>query len=194
VIDVSNSTTSPDGNACPFVNDSIIYVGSQSGIISTYKINIDSLRRGSLEEMNTKFADIRDGYNANICISDLNNDGLLEYLTGNSRGGLTLYSQANWDTIIAPRYILALKELEKANLDITIYPNPASEQITIAYPNYNQFPSSLLVYDIKGQLLYNKTITEAKTVINVRDFEAGIYFIRLANEKKSVTKKVIIHK
>ncbi len=193
-IDVLNTTTSPDGNASPYVKDSIVYVGSQSGAIFTYKINVDSLRRGTLALISNKYADIRDGYNTNICIADLNNDGLLEYLTGNSRGGLTLYSQANWDTIIAPRYLLSVKELEEANLDITIYPNPANEQFTISYPNFELYPSQLSIYNIKGQVIYNKPINEAKTIVNVRDLEAGMYFIRLANEKKSITKKIIIHK
>lgn len=193
-IDVTNPYSHPDGNSCVFVKDSIIYVGSQYGVIQEFLINSDSLRKGTLSNILYQLGNIRDGYNSTLDIADLNRDGIVEYMIGNSRGGITMYSDADWDTIIPSRYILGFQEPISQKLNIQIYPNPANEQVNIYCDFYDQLKTNLKIYNLKGQLIYNKKLTEINTSISVKEFEAGMYIIRLENEKTLLTKKLIINR
>lgn len=192
MIDVLNLFSHPDGNSCVFMKDSLIYVGSQYGVIQVYKVNIDSMRRGSFSKIDPQFAGIRDGYNSNIFIADLNQDGLLEYLLGNSRGGITMYSQADWDTIIIPSYLLSTPIAEATDLSVQLFPNPANEQIQIKCNKLDHLPMQLILYNATGQILLQRKITELETSISVKDLDAGVYIIKLEDINYRLTKKLII--
>ncbi len=54
---------------------------------------------------------------------------------------------------------------------ISIYPNPASETITIHAPG----AASIKIYDISGKILLHQSVNKAYETINIRDFAAGTY-------------------
>ena len=190
-IDVTNVFSNPEGNSAAFIKDSILYVGSQYGIIQEFIIQYDSLKTGKFTLITNTFANLRDGYNSTIDIYDINRDGILEYMIGNSRGGITLYSNADWDTIIPSKYILSVATNLEPKVNVLIYPNPASEEVTISC---DQLKSNLKIYNLKGQLLYSKKITDYITTISLKEFESGMYIIRLDNDKNIVTKKLVINR
>ena len=71
------------------------------------------------------------------------------------------------------------------NDEIIIYPNPANDLINIISPIEIV---SISIYNNAGQIVYQG----AKTQINVNDFESGVYFIRISNNKEVVSKKLLI--
>lgn len=64
-----------------------------------------------------------------------------------------------------------------SNKSIKIYPNPAREALTIEVSEN----SKLEVYAYDGKLIAQENIAN-RTVLNVSNFNNGIYFVRLTNE------------
>ncbi|WP_299710003.1 T9SS type A sorting domain-containing protein [uncultured Tenacibaculum sp.] len=79
--------------------------------------------------------------------------------------------------------------------EVRVYPNPLKfEKITIAFNKSNNNESSkVTIFDITGKLILERK-TEMNTVnLNRSDFgNTGIYFIKVEQNNKIITKKVII--
>ena len=74
---------------------------------------------------------------------------------------------------------------------ISIYPNPASENITIKYTSSSK-NISLKIYDMTGRMV--KQIINAKSVeniISISEFENGLYLINVIDGKTSVIKRFV---
>jgi hypothetical protein len=70
---------------------------------------------------------------------------------------------------------------------ITLYPNPASNQLTItAHAQYQKVE----LYDVVGNLIYEGNTNKA---IHTSHLSNGVYLVKLYSlDKTSLTKKVII--
>ncbi|MFT4801254.1 MAG: beta-glucanase (GH16 family), partial [Flavobacteriaceae bacterium] len=69
----------------------------------------------------------------------------------------------------------------------SIYPNPASDVITI---NTNENIDKVLLYSILGQLVINEKITTKQ--IDTKHLKSGLYILKIYSENNTITKKVII--
>ena len=72
--------------------------------------------------------------------------------------------------------------------DFSVYPNPAKDFLTIDAPGADRIE----MVNFMGQVVRVIENTDSKTVINVKDFDAGIYFIRVSDGENVSTKKVVI--
>lgn len=86
------------------------------------------------------------------------------------------------------------------NNSLTIFPNPANNQITIKFDTFSMNSSKNDVFmDIKNELGQSIKKTSVKQIINgknemimdIADLPCGIYFIEIKNQNKSVNKKFI---
>jgi hypothetical protein len=73
-----------------------------------------------------------------------------------------------------------IRELQSSQ--ILIYPNPATDKITIKILG-KPAQSGLSNVNIEGQQLITRHITEPKTQINISTMPSGVYFVRLTNER-----------
>jgi hypothetical protein len=73
---------------------------------------------------------------------------------------------------------------------LLVYPNPASNQITIE-TSRTSTGSYLAILNIEGQQLITRQITEPKTQLDISNLPSGVYFVRLTNDKSVVTGKLI---
>jgi hypothetical protein len=74
-----------------------------------------------------------------------------------------------------------------------IYPNPASERLTVAAIDGTDAISARLV-DFSGKLVVQKSIEHGKLEIMTRDVSAGFYFLEVATkEQREVVKVIILH-
>ncbi|AXT54315.1 DUF4832 domain-containing protein [Aquimarina sp. AD1] len=71
--------------------------------------------------------------------------------------------------------------------NFSIYPNPASDIITIKLKKYDS--AELEIFDINGQLIKELSVSE-DSQLNISDLSNGVYFLRL-NKNKLVTRKLI---
>jgi hypothetical protein len=73
-----------------------------------------------------------------------------------------------------------IRELQSSQ--ILIYPNPATDKITIKILG-KPAQSGLSIVNIEGRQLITRHITEPKTQINISTLPSGVYFVRLTNER-----------
>jgi hypothetical protein len=88
---------------------------------------------------------------------------------------------------------------DSKSIELAIYPNPAVTEAIITYTSKMPFETiQVVLYDAFGKQLFNETINNAKTSgnvkINLNDYEEGVYFIKLATNSFSETKKIIVQK
>jgi hypothetical protein len=83
----------------------------------------------------------------------------------------------------------AIQEL-KLNNSITLYPNPASDNITVEIASLAK-TQTISIYNIQGQLLIQQPMMQAKTNIDISAFSKGLYFLKVENEKSIAVKKFV---
>lgn len=74
--------------------------------------------------------------------------------------------------------------------NIALQPNPANEQVSISYGN-NPI-TAIVVYNVLGQIIWqSQTIEPQKTVLNVADWQKGIYYVQVRSNKEYSIEKLI---
>lgn len=80
--------------------------------------------------------------------------------------------------------------------NLSIYPNPSTDQITVDFTTSSDETIRLSIYDLLGKEIYSTTPIEVignyTEKIDVNNFAKGIYMLRVATTTGSATKKVII--
>ncbi len=140
-----------------------------------------------------------DGYNnqtGRYMIKDLkytSNNDLLVY--GQFSGTIDLNvspTQFATSTSAGSNDVFLLKQtnfdvgIESNSIDISIYPNPTTGQITIETNNTN---SSLNIYNIKGEVIYSDQIVKKYTLY--LNEAPGVYFIELKSSNSILKQKLI---
>ena len=74
---------------------------------------------------------------------------------------------------------------DQNQLDISIYPNPTSD---IVYIDGNYTQLKVVVYDILGKQVMNKSITNS---IDISQLEKGVYILKLSDGAKLTTQRII---
>jgi hypothetical protein len=80
---------------------------------------------------------------------------------------------------------------------ITLYPNPASKQLTLSFQNINSENLVLEVYDIYGHCVKEIKLSEINTAsfhhnLDISEFSSGVYFIKIQGSVNDVKKFVKI--
>lgn len=91
----------------------------------------------------------------------------------------------------------SLDEVEIAEVNISVYPNPANNIVNIDFSNTELENLSLSVYNNLGQEIFSKQFIERnKLKLNTSNWNQGIYFINIVDSKSqlSLTKKLVLTK
>ncbi|MDR1725483.1 MAG: T9SS type A sorting domain-containing protein [Bacteroidales bacterium] len=70
-----------------------------------------------------------------------------------------------------------------------VYPNPAKEQIMLA-SSYKM--NRVEIYNVLGQQVYSNNVNGISTSVNIADFAAGQYVVRMYTEGGVATKKIVV--
>lgn len=81
-------------------------------------------------------------------------------------------------------------EENTAGNNISVYPVPASDKLTISLGNANAVQLTLLSVD--GREVLNTSTSERELNIDVSDFDAGIYFVKISDNERIITNKKIV--
>lgn len=74
-------------------------------------------------------------------------------------------------------------------LTISFYPNPVQNKLIITETsNFNE----VVIYSLKGNLVYSKELNKDFVEIDVSKFENGIYFVRCSTTTHSIVKKILV--
>jgi hypothetical protein len=91
--------------------------------------------------------------------------------------------------VLAPTVNFSLANIE--NEGLTIYPNPAKEQIRIKIPK-SETKLIVSVFDSKGQEVLNTALLNGLTTIEIAQLIPGIYFIKAQGENTVYQQKLIV--
>lgn len=82
------------------------------------------------------------------------------------------------------------------NIDYSVYPNPAKNELTIAGLNASLKDKTVRIYSSLGMLAYENTIPGGidKYAVNLENFAPGIYCVIISNTDGQVVKKVMVTK
>jgi hypothetical protein len=87
-----------------------------------------------------------------------------------------------------------IKEIVTENV-ISVFPNPATEKITIENPNSNYRNYLITIKNIQGQEVFNKKLNFTTSyIIDVSGLSSGVYLLTMQNEKVNYMNKIIIQK
>lgn len=94
-------------------------------------------------------------------------------------------------TIVENSGVLSVDE--HTDDDFTVYPNPSSGLLRIAFNNMS-INRELTIYDTFGREIRTKKLTDINTNISLLDFAQGIYFLKIQSNENRILKKVIYKK
>ena len=73
---------------------------------------------------------------------------------------------------------------------LAVFPNPATDQITISFPNENSVSTECIISDLTGRIWARFEI-EDQITLDISSYPAGIYFIQMEDGKNSVAQKFV---
>lgn len=92
--------------------------------------------------------------------------------------------------------IINTNELSSGNTSLKIYPNPASDLITVQWFETENSATVIEVNNFMGQSVFKKELGTNKGLvkesIQLDDFTPGVYYISVISESFSATKKIVI--
>ena len=115
-------------------------------------------------------------------------------LYGDFNVKLIAISSCGNDTFVKKISITSIFD-NKLNCDVAIYPNPANDKVFIKIVSAKPGDLHLRVVNAMNQLIYQKVISnnrETLESIDVSQLPKGFYFINLADENGSVTRKIMV--
>lgn len=74
--------------------------------------------------------------------------------------------------------------------NFSLSPNPAIDEITLTVPGLKT-ASDMRIFNIQGQLLYKTILQETNNIIDVSFLPAGVYILKVENDKMSETGRFI---
>ncbi|MEO0038806.1 MAG: hypothetical protein RIQ59_2017 [Bacteroidota bacterium] len=154
---------------------------------------------GDLDENNGRFCKTPEYPNGIYCYFatiDENNKPVYPYLLGKYYHGVvqaTTHATINETvTLYPPGLSVANNNLEQIGL--SLFPNPSSEIAVIQ--SYAPIVSDLKIemFDLNGKLILEDTLIQGSTMcyLNLETVYAGIYFVKISDDKNSIIKKLVV--
>ena len=179
----STPSTAPFLVYLPEEEDYVLFCGSESGRIKVYRNIVDNLD-GTFEEIDNAYGLLWEGKRTVLSVADIDSDGYLEMVIGNDRGGITLY-----DTPIIIDKSLPIEELTDNDLEISIYPNPTKNKITVETQIKGAFKGRIM--DKLGMTVAIFEVGNGNSTIDVSHLPDSMYFLELYNEDNRTIRKFV---
>ena len=176
-----------EGRAIPtFVDIDTVFhllVGSKEGYIYYYD-NINNNLSGNFDLVSASLDNINIGFQSAPFVSNQRSDNTVLMYLGNKRGGLGLYKSGSVSNV-------GLTQTK--TYELTIYPNPTSDNFYLLLPHSKSQSAQLSIYDMRGVLIKSQNINQTKTLINTSHLSNGVYLIQLNVDGIIYSKKLIIN-
>ncbi len=121
----------------------------------------------------------------NFSLSNINVEGAFTMRIKNVGDG-DFNRQTVIDNIVWTAYTLGVKENNIAGLKV--YPNPVTGGKFFISTDANT-TKSVAIFDVLGKQVVNTTATET---VNVSNLKAGVYIVKITEEGKTATRKLVI--
>ena len=97
-------------------------------------------------------------------------------------------NSGNLEWIFTPVHSLGIKS--DANIEFSLYPNPAKNELKIEFNGFETAKISIL-NNLGQTVIYNKLNNRINT-IDTSTLSAGMYIVKITNNTQSLTKKLIV--
>jgi Secretion system C-terminal sorting domain len=116
---------------------------------------------------------------------------LLTFYNNNSKqNGSKLYvDNLNFDNLVT-----SISEPLTANSGFNLFPNPASDNITLNFQNSSKNNTFVNIYNVVGELIHSEQLQQDQQKINVADLCNGIYMVEVGSNEGSEKQKLVIQK
>ena len=178
-----------EGDATPsfirFNNENILVSGSYNGQLYSFN-GLNGTSNPNLTKISLNTEALYVGRQNKPVFGDLDNDGILELVQGNIRGGMNIMK-----TNITTEGTIGIKQNESKPL--LFYPNPATNSSKIYLSQANI--SHLTLYDIQGMQVKSMHISDNQQYFELSgDLSSGIYIIKatLKNNTMAISKLIIL--
>ena len=195
-VDVINRERSNFGYSKPhFFRDTSgnthLFCGNEDGKILHYT-DIDGNLHGTFRRLddvrfllNDRVQPLCEGMFTAVAVADFNNDGILDMVVGNHRGGLTIFfgiSEFPYTNIDRP--------VETHNYaSLQIYPNPVQDLLFIQSDETERMQGHIL--DLQGRVVRSLRHIQNDEGIDVSGLPAGIYVLSITVRNQVFTQKFI---
>jgi hypothetical protein len=86
------------------------------------------------------------------------------------------------------------KEIENTESKITVFPNPTNDKLEIVLENSTVNLVQFKIVDINGKVVKQLSHFLDKTIIDVCDFQKGVYFIEIiSNKRMKIVEKFVVN-
>ena len=146
----------------------------------TYKLEYSTDNQNTFSDITNNLTDTTFTWNTN---QFSNGDTFWLKVSGSSIDGTIVGS-----TVKKFTYNDGLNVQEYGNSQLSIFPNPASEYITVTAKGIQK----ISIMDVNGKLIRSMANVISPAEINVKDLDAGTYFITVFTAKGNISRKLVI--
>jgi hypothetical protein len=155
-----------------------------------------------LDEHNGRFCitpEYPNGTYAYFCTVDANWNSAYPYAVGPTFYGVKSASKVTSITETVTTYTMSTSEVPQTDLkdiNITVYPNPASDLVAVQIANPSQENFKVSLYDLKGNKINETAINQGSTIahFDTRTLYQGEYLIKIEAGNQTITKNVVLVK
>ena len=164
-----------------------MFVGSEQGFIYHY-INIDGNLAGTFTKLDSLFAgpnEVWEGMRVALSCKDMNNDGLMDMVVGNYRGGLAYYKGD---------LTVGIHHQPELNASVELFPNPANNVLNFQITNMDPKNVEIAFYNLLGSAVLMKKPNTLSGSLDVSALANGVYVCKIISGNKQCIKKLVIKK
>lgn len=160
----------------------IIVTGAQRGHLEAYYLQ--GANQDTFPAISVNWGNIDEGNRSHPAFADLDNDGVLDMLIGNQRGGLSLYRTE----LVEINVPLGTNQPSVPQLKIS--PSPARAWTHIDWPV--QEPVRWQVFNAMGQMVASGQEESGSFSIEVRNWTPGVYILQAESRGAKASARVVV--
>jgi hypothetical protein len=124
------------------------------------------------------------------------NPVLIKDYPSNNRNYLAIYAGTYGSGIFVSKRYVGIEEspIDGKDTDsntLVVIPNPVRDEVTIKTDLNNGEKATIQIYDVNGRCIKEQAVTSATQIISFKNYEPGIYIIRLINQGITKSAKII---
>lgn len=112
-------------------------------------------------------------------------------LAGDDRNDLLQSAAAAKQMYATLPLLTAVQEMEEENIGITIYPNPAADEVSLIFSEQQEEASLVLTSLIGEQIFALQDFKERSCTLHLSGQPAGMYFLKISTQGKTIIRKII---
>jgi hypothetical protein len=126
--------------------------------------------------------------------ADSANAGLCAFYSFNSAPKVQGNSILYVDNLSFDNLITSVSEQTSENTIFSLYPNPASDIITLNIGNTNNTDLTLNIYNVIGTLVKSEMLKQNQRQINIGDLSNGVYMVTIKSEDFIESQRLFIQR